>query len=89
MAAMKHLRSQYDALGSIKDNNARWLSAVGRYYGGAGAVDKDGNASTSTIDGVSNPEVTKYSGNIIYVDNRPAITRSSNQKEDIKVILQF
>ena len=40
-------------------------------------------------DGVSNPEVKKYSGNMIYVDNRPAITRSSNQKEDIKVILQF
>jgi len=39
--------------------------------------------------GVSNPEVKKYSGNIIYVDNRPSITRSTNQKEDIKVILQF
>ena len=39
--------------------------------------------------GVANPEVRKYSGNIIYVDNRPAITRSTNQKEDIKVILQF
>ena len=39
--------------------------------------------------GVSDPEVKRHSGNIIYVDNRPAITRSSNQKEDIKVILQF
>ncbi len=39
--------------------------------------------------GISNPEVKKYSGNIIYIDNRPSITRSSNQKEDIKVILQF
>ena len=39
--------------------------------------------------GLSNPEVKKYSGNIIYVDNRPSITRSTNQKEDIKVILQF
>ena len=39
--------------------------------------------------GLANPEVKKYSGNIIYVDNRPSITRSSNQKEDIKVILQF
>jgi len=39
--------------------------------------------------GIASPEVKKYSGNIIYVDNRPAITRSSNQKEDIKVILQF
>jgi len=41
------------------------------------------------IGGVANPEVKKYSGNIIYVDNRPSITRSQNQKEDIKVILQF
>jgi hypothetical protein len=39
--------------------------------------------------GISNPEVKKHSGDIIYVDNRPAITRSLNQKEDIKVILQF
>ena len=39
--------------------------------------------------GISSPEVEKYTGNIIYVDNRPSITRSSNQKEDIKVILQF
>ena len=40
-------------------------------------------------DGIGSPEVKKYSGNIIYVDNRPSITRSSSQKEDIKVILQF
>jgi len=39
--------------------------------------------------GVAEPEVRQHSGNIIYVDNRPSITRSSNQKEDIKVILQF
>ena len=40
-------------------------------------------------DGVATAEVKKYSGNIVYVDNRPSITRSVNQKEDIKVILQF
>jgi hypothetical protein len=39
--------------------------------------------------GISNPEVQKYSGDMIYIDNRPSITRSVNQKEDIKVILQF
>ena len=47
------------------------------------------NLGQSFIKGVSQPEVKKYSGNIIYVDNRPSITRSTNQKEDIKVILQF
>jgi len=43
----------------------------------------------SFTSGLSDPEVKKHSGNMIYIDNRPSITRSSNQKEDIKVILQF
>ena len=42
----------------------------------------------SFTEGIANPEVKKYSGNIIFVDNRPAITRSTNQKEDIKIVLQ-
>ena len=39
--------------------------------------------------GVSQPESEKYSGNIIFLDNRPSVTRSSSQKEDVKIILQF
>jgi hypothetical protein len=39
--------------------------------------------------GVSLPESQKYSGNIIFLDNRPSVTRSSSQKEDVKIILQF
>ncbi len=41
------------------------------------------------VNGVSQPEVEKYTGNMIYVDNRPSVTRSSSQKEDVKIILQF
>jgi hypothetical protein len=47
------------------------------------------NLGQSFVQGISNPEVKKYSGNIIYVDNRPSILRSINQKEDIKIVLQF
>ena len=39
--------------------------------------------------GVANPESKKYSGRVLYVDNRPSVTRSSSQKEDVKIILQF
>jgi hypothetical protein len=39
--------------------------------------------------GLSTPEVKKYSGSIIHVDNRQAISRSENQREDIKVVIQF
>jgi hypothetical protein len=39
--------------------------------------------------GIANPEVQRQSGEIIYVDNRPSVLRSSNQKEDIKIVLEF
>ena len=39
--------------------------------------------------GLANPEIKKYSGNIIYIDNRPEVTRATNQREDIKIILEF
>ena len=39
--------------------------------------------------GIANPEINKGSGDIIYIDNRPEITRNSRQKEDVKIILEF
>lgn len=39
--------------------------------------------------GLSSPEINKGSGDIIYLDNRPLVSRNSRQKEDVKVILEF
>ena len=39
--------------------------------------------------GLAAPEINKGSGEVIYLDNRPLITRNSRQKEDIKIILEF
>ena len=47
------------------------------------------NLGQEFTSGISFPESQKYSGNIIYIDNRPSVTRSASQKEDVKVILQF
>lgn len=41
------------------------------------------------IAGISSAEYNKRSGDIIYLDNRFPIPRSANQKEDIKVVLEF
>jgi hypothetical protein len=41
------------------------------------------------ISGVSPAEYNIKSGEVVYVDNRSAIPRSSNQKEDIKIVLEF
>ena len=43
----------------------------------------------SITSGIASPEIEKYSGDIIYIDNRPEVTRATNQREDIKIVLEF
>jgi hypothetical protein len=47
------------------------------------------NLATSFTNGLASPEINKSSGELIYLDNRPQISRNSRQKEDIKIILEF
>lgn len=47
------------------------------------------NLGVSFTDGLANPEINKKTGEIIYIDNRPLISRNIRQKEDIKIILEF
>ena len=44
---------------------------------------------TEFTDGLSEPEINKGSGEIIYLDNRSLIARNARQKEDVKIILEF
>ena len=47
------------------------------------------NLGTNFNAGLSESEINKGSGEVIYLDNRPQIVRNSRQKEDIKIILEF
>jgi len=47
-----------------------------------------GNTLTFT-DGYANPELDPDSGDMIYLENRKPISRSSDQIEDIKIIVEF
>jgi hypothetical protein len=35
------------------------------------------------------PEVEKYTGQVLYVENRGAVTRAADQIEDIKLIIEM
>ena len=39
--------------------------------------------------GIAAPDVERYSGDIIYIDNRQSITRSAAQKEELKIVVEF
>jgi hypothetical protein len=47
------------------------------------------NLGVNFANGLASPEINKGSGEIIYLDNRPLISRNTRQKEDIKIILEF
>ena len=76
-------------------------SAITTDGGFSGAVDTtfSGNTllvGTRTVDlgvqftnGLAESEINKPSGEILYLDNRPEVTRNPRQKEDVKIILEF
>lgn len=39
--------------------------------------------------GVSSPDINTKSGEIVYIDNRSSVSRQSQQREDIKIIIEF
>lgn len=47
------------------------------------------NLGVNFTSGMAFPEINKGSGDVIYLDNRPSISRSLRQKEDIKIVLEF
>ena len=49
----------------------------------------DVNVGVTFVGGIAKPEIKKYSGDIIYIDNRNKVTRSSTQKEEIKIVIEF
>jgi len=46
-------------------------------------------SGTTFVNGYSNGEIKKYSGKIIYIENRKPVFRSNDQIEDIKLVVEF
>lgn len=48
-----------------------------------------GASVNATIDAINNPNVDRYSGDILYINNVDAISRASNQTEDIRIVIKL
>ncbi|UTS52183.1 hypothetical protein [Synechococcus phage BUCT-ZZ01] len=53
------------------------------------AINKEGSVTNYTVLDVVPPEVDIYSGDIIYIENRAVVTRSREQIETLRAVLQF
>jgi len=75
----------------ISENNGTWTASIKSGFSGITTTisNKIVNLGVEFTNGLSNPEINNKSGDIIYIDNRPTVTRNSRQKEDVKIILEF
>lgn len=67
-----------------------WNATIGSFSGITTTIsNKIINLGVEFTNGFATPEINNKSGDIIYIDNRPTVSRNSRQKEDVKIILEF
>jgi hypothetical protein len=46
-------------------------------------------SATISAGGITAPEIKKYSGEVIYIENRSPVNRASNQTEDVRLVIEM
>ena len=83
-----------EQIGRLQDVNGTAYDPAGNFVTANGIVVQNQFGGTSlAFDGKSTvlyePELQPQTGDIIYLENRTPITRSSEQSEDIKIVIEF
>ena len=74
----------------VNDGGSSFSATIGSFTGITTTIsNRIINLGVYFQEGLANPEINNKSGNIVYIDNRPVVTRNSRQKEDVKIILEF
>jgi hypothetical protein len=73
------------------NNNTLRINEVKGSFVDSTVVTGANSSSTGTIsaNGISQPGMKPYSGDVLYIENRAKITRLQNQVEDFKIVLEF
>ena len=73
------------------NNNTLRINEVKGTFQDSNVVTGANTSSTGTIsaNGVAQPGMKPYSGDVLYIENREKITRLQNQVEDFKIVLEF
>ena len=88
-------QERFSDYGIDSSSNATAFSSTNTITGATSSATGVPSSSSSTVDsavfssGYSNPEMEPDSGDIIYIENRRPIFRSSSQTEDIKLVVEF
>lgn len=89
--------SGVEALIDKVDSSRVWyhqteVTGFGNFDSGENVSEVDGNGAGALRAADApyiNPEVDNQTGQVLYIDNRAAVTRASDQTEDIKIVIQI
>ena len=91
-----YVQEKYSSYGLDSSGNLTAFSGANAVTGSSsGAAFTPSTGTSGTTNGVvfasgyAVPELSRDTGEIIYVENRRAISRASDQTEDIKVVVEF
>ena len=90
-----YVQEKYSTYGLDTNSNLTAFSGTNAVSGATSGAAFTPVGTSSTVNsvafssGYASPELNRDSGDIIYVENRRAISRASDQTEDIKVVVEF
>ena len=90
-----YVQEKYSTYGLDTSGNLTLFSGFNAVTGATSSAAFTPNDTDTAVNGVSftngyaAPELSRDTGEIIYVENRRAISRASDQTEDIKVVVEF
>lgn len=64
-------------------------NGIGGNYEVAESITGSSSGKSATISAVNRPAVREYTGDIIYIENRSPITRTTNQIESLRTVVRF
>lgn len=79
--------TSYDSTGNIIRYHQDATTGYGTFQASETITNTGG--TSATVSSLGDPEVEKFSGEVIYIENRSAVARANSQIEDIKLVLEF
>jgi hypothetical protein len=62
---------------------------IDKDFANAATLTEVGTGTVGTITATNTPGLEPYSGDVLYIENRSPISRSDDQIEDVKLIVEF
>ena len=65
------------------------ISGITKVFQAAETITGSTSGATATLSTIANPLTKQLSGRVVYIENKPPISRSADQEENFKLVLSF